>query len=838
MGNAALPVLRIGVEKEGPCLLTTGALASAFSLPAEQVRNALDSGGFALSRQGAPVACAAVTNGLVFFGQASSSVDSRQTVYHLAFGGGLALGGEDHAADGVEAAVSPVSLVPFTRRLESNDWCSIQLDSRMGDGWMCWQFLRPFSSYSYPCSMPGYEPTGMPVRLTVALRSLYPESDADTHLFSLAFNGQALGAVTWAGQRAFVWETNLPAGTVSGPSGGPLNVSEMTGAMAGRGALDWIELRYSRPALADSGRVLWQAESGDPVIAAGFPEAPAVWDVTEPDHPAALAGLVSVPRAGGFACGFLPSPGRRYAAFSASGLLPPASIRLDERADLGSTTNAADWVAVLPPRELADFRSAVQGLADFRSAQGLRTRLVTAEAIADTFGGGVLDTNAIRWFVAATAGWSVRPQSVVLAGFGSVDYRLESAVSRNLLPTPGVPVEFPSDRLGEIVSADASYGDDNGDGVPEVVVGRIPARTQVELDEAIAKIKHFEAVAAGKSGALFTADNPTVGISAGFNLHVSSDAAAADAAAGGFSPVKVYVPSTETDSYSIRGPVMAALSNGPSFILHLGHGDAYQIGAGYGILHTNSVGKTQFWDWPAIALLPSCQINRFHHPSMPETFCQQSVRLPAAGFAAIWAPSCRVTTADGILLGREMVKAWAGDAPLRLGEAVRLAASRSRPQLETPAILECVTLLGDPATVIRLGRSARDVPASWLADKGLTAPNAEESDADGDSFPAWVEYFQGSDPLVKSDHPLRINRVAPASDRLALRFVSGPGGRYRILQSQALGLDQVWLPSPVAESPAAGWDLSGGWLTATGLETTVYVPAGGGAQFFKVEAAP
>ncbi len=46
------------------------------------------------------------------------------------------------------------------------------------------------------------------------------------------------------------------------------------------------------------------------------------------------------------------------------------------------------------------------------------------------------------------------------------------------------------------------------------------------------------------------------------------------------------------------------------------------------------------------------------------------------------------------------------------------------------------------------GKTERGVPLSWLADRRLVGPadEAAESDLDNDGFPAWAEYFAGTDP--------------------------------------------------------------------------------------------
>src|SRR5205823_14582689 len=78
------------------------------------------------------------------------------------------------------------------------------------------------------------------------------------------------------------------------------------------------------------------------------------------------------------------------------------------------------------------------------------------------------------------------PRYVALAGAGTLDYRNLLGYGDNLVP----PLLVRSDS--GLFPSDNQLGDVDGDGLPEVAVGRIPVLSAAELDAYTAKLAGYE----------------------------------------------------------------------------------------------------------------------------------------------------------------------------------------------------------------------------------------------------------------------------------------------------------------------------------------------------------
>jgi hypothetical protein len=87
----------------------------------------------------------------------------------------------------------------------------------------------------------------------------------------------------------------------------------------------------------------------------------------------------------------------------------------------------------------------------------------------------------------AEAVWSEPPQMVLLAGNGHTDYLGVFSNEVNHLPP------LLRQTCDGLFAADELLADTGGDELPDVAIGRLPARTAEELAAMIAKIKAYEA---------------------------------------------------------------------------------------------------------------------------------------------------------------------------------------------------------------------------------------------------------------------------------------------------------------------------------------------------------
>ncbi len=147
-------------------------------------------------------------------------------------------------------------------------------------------------------------------------------------------------------------------------------------------------------------------------------------------------------------------------------------------------TNRIDYL-VLTSREL---EPAAQALADYRSGQGLRVGVATFEDVCDWMADGLRTPEAIPELLAfARATWAEAPWLVVLAGNGHYDYL--NALNLEANPVPPLLVQ----TADGVFAGDARLADADGDGLPDVAIGRLPARTADELAAMLAKIQAYEA---------------------------------------------------------------------------------------------------------------------------------------------------------------------------------------------------------------------------------------------------------------------------------------------------------------------------------------------------------
>lgn len=139
--------------------------------------------------------------------------------------------------------------------------------------------------------------------------------------------------------------------------------------------------------------------------------------------------------------------------------------------------SAADCLVVCPDQ----FRTAIKPWVDYRQRQGISVRLVDSAADAATVKRSLL-----------AASLSERTQFVVLVG----DCRLTAAEQAD--PSLEVPTFYratgPAAKYGSTATlpSDASYTDLNGDGVPQVAVGRMPVDTADQLTNWIDRIIAYE----------------------------------------------------------------------------------------------------------------------------------------------------------------------------------------------------------------------------------------------------------------------------------------------------------------------------------------------------------
>ena len=162
-------------------------------------------------------------------------------------------------------------------------------------------------------------------------------------------------------------------------------------------------------------------------------------------------------------------PAIQYIALTRNQFLKP-KIALDPPSDLRGIHNGADHIIITHNNFIPD----VQPLADFRSQQGLRTKVVDVQNIYDEFNHGILNPNAIRKFLKyAYYNWqSPAPTYVLLVGDTHIDIKNKI----NFVPTTRVQIP----GFGSSASDHQFVTFRGEDNFPDMLIGRMPANTRVD----------------------------------------------------------------------------------------------------------------------------------------------------------------------------------------------------------------------------------------------------------------------------------------------------------------------------------------------------------------------
>ncbi len=521
--------------------------------------------------------------------------------------------------------------------------------------------------------------------MTVHLQAETRDDDLEPdHEAVVRLGGVEIGSGSWDGSTAFELELSFPrAQLADGANTIEIHAPATSGIDSEIFYLDAIELSYRRRYQAISDRLVAAAD-GHPVLTLeGFTTADvAVFEITDPAAPRLVTDTRIDAAGGTFDVSFeTASADARYLALPLAAALP-APIELDSRSNLTGFGQGADYLVIAA----AGLEVAAGDLADHRQGQGLAAMTVSLQDVYDEFNLGVVSPWAIRDFLAFTqTHWSPAPSYVVLAGDSSFDFKDRLGLGGNLLPSPMISTPeglFPSDhRIADLAGED---------GVPEVAIGRLPARSDAQLAAYVAKLVAYEGSAgAWKSRTVWTAD----AADEGGEFAADSDWLIAQV------PLALAVDRIYVDDLGVvaaRQQLLDAVDDGSLLIHFLGHANLMQLGDDAGLLLASDVAALANGERQPVLTAMTCALGRFDRIVF-STLSEQLLLHETGGVVALWAPTGFSFNEDGVLLSDGFLPTALGGGTL--GDAVGAAlagylASAEEPQSFIPFVY---TLLGDPA---------------------------------------------------------------------------------------------------------------------------------------------
>ena len=698
--------VRLSLRNEGIYRVSAQELAEASGWDVADLTADIANTNLSLSCQGIPVAWRAIGDTLFFYGIPAASRFAPENVYWVAREAGTAM-------------TSPIT-TPQTPAT-TNEWFVNCITHQGTDylGRLSYSTLAdapaPYvassrtllsgytTSYSEPLTdcAPGLW-TGT---VTVNLLSYY-EVGTDDHLVRVSVGGTPVGESSWSGEQynSFTYpfsSTNLTGATAA------LTVANIAPQPSTTDYTRFLCMSYvfSYQSLyrAQADTLRCTGGTGNTVAVSGFTTNDVVvLDVTATNTPVVIAPITmsydgpTNHWVTAFPCG---GSERIYQVFSKSaGTLQPA-VRGVRDMDWSSPANAMDYAILIPPEVWRDgFRQTMQPLADYRNAQGLRTKIVDVEDIYNAFSYGLVDPLAIRSFCTATHPFGLK--YLLLAAAGAIDFK-HQALSVDDYTSCLIPTFIAGQRFstgdGMTVALDGALGDIDGDGIPDVAVGRLPTAKTNDLAVAVGKTIAYENGLRWKEQGYIAADWDNTGIMY-YPFNAGSDALLAPLSVNGRTVEKHYIDSSIAGADVRTQTLFPSLQAGTGVFHFFGHSNEISLGGGtIRLLYKSNITSAN-WTKPTIAVVIGCRPNRWH--SLTTTICILPYGLFSAntGFVAGLGANGYMLGDEGEDLAVNLYTSEGMSGTRRLGDIWLRGMQRMGSSMPSERLL-CFSLIGDPTLV-------------------------------------------------------------------------------------------------------------------------------------------
>ena len=376
--------------------------------------------------------------------------------------------------------------------------------------------------------LPGLASGTLPAHVTVRVRG----SSEDANIFP-----DHLSRVTLTTSADALLATNNDDGTFDGrsiythsfdwtyPGSGPgltnpakvvLEVLPVSPGYSNQAILDWIEIKYRRSFVAAGDTLTFAWPDGDAQFdITGFVAGalPVVYEITGRVSGSGVVDAVRVtgataPSSGAIRFRMDNDPAitdgtlRRFVVTGATAISVPATpdFQPDTVSSLKDNLTQADLIVMAHPNVLdnpaACSSASLTALLNLRASEGISSKVACIQDVYDEFNDGLPGPVAIKKFltwVSSTTpgqGWAnPKPSFVLLLGDGSFDYK-GGTTNGNYVPTQ---IVFRDEvELGYYASDSLMAAIAGSDSMPELTVGRIPARNVTEANAALDKIRNYD----------------------------------------------------------------------------------------------------------------------------------------------------------------------------------------------------------------------------------------------------------------------------------------------------------------------------------------------------------
>ena len=465
------------------------------------------------------------------------------------------------------------------------------------------------------------------------------------HVVDLALNGHPLGVVTVDSQNAQTFTLTFPQSYLT--SGTNTLAMQALNSDFDVSLLAGTRITYQHLLRADDGQLEVAVPGRRAVTVGGFATTNVrAIDVTDPLKPAELETTVTADGNATFNAMFTPSDSgmRTVLVFDAARILSTAELAVNRPSTWSDGKSGADLLIVSNPL----FTSAASTLAAARQREGISTAIVDVDDVYDEMNFGIRDPQAIRAFLQSAMKWKKAPKWILLLGDASFDARNYLDLGAfDFVPTAMIPTLYLK------TASDDTLTDFDGDGIADVPVGRIPARTAADAALVLDRIaSRGTPSGAWASNALFIVDQPV-----GFDFA----AAAHDAA-------QLLPPSIA--SRTIDSNVSAAMNDGALLVDYIGHGSTELWGTQSIFSSYEAMTLTNGTRLPFVVAM-TCLTGVFHDV-YTTSVAEGLLFAPHGGAIAVWGSSTLTEPDQQALMNNELMRQLFTSG-MTLGEATRRA---------------------------------------------------------------------------------------------------------------------------------------------------------------------
>lgn len=459
---------------------------------------------------------------------------------------------------------------------------------------------------------------------------------------------------------------------------------------------DSITINFARRYRAEQNKVSFHTPGYRKVDVGNFSTANVrIFETTYDGDPILLTNVPIVQEGGTFTAK-IPSH-RAIVAYGVedSGLLQSPAVTPNVGSTLSTSSNAANLIII--SHSATDFMTAAETWADYRrSATGgsFTVKVVDVADVYDEFNYGSASAAAINAFLNyAVDNWTTPPQYVMLLGDASYDPRNYLGLGYlDLIPTKIVPT-FEAES-----GSDEALADFNNDGLAEIAIGRIPARTVAVINTIFNKTTLFEtpAMQSLARGGLFVHDLPIGYDFQGMNQLVRDEVPTMPATM----VARRYLPSPpaapNTPDPHAQQDIINGVNSGKFIVNYAGHGTT-GLWAHASFFGIDNVPQLTNAGSPTIFTMLTCLNGYFLRPDA-DSIGELLLKASNGGSVASWASTAKTTPDIQLPMGARFYNHVNSGAINRMGEMIRDAKTVIPGSSD---VRYSWVLLGDPALKVR-----------------------------------------------------------------------------------------------------------------------------------------